>query len=227
MKIISWNCSGKFREKYSYIQKYAADIYVIQECEDPAQCDNPDYRRFAKNCIWVGDNKSRGLGIFATDGIALKKNNWKCGCLRLFLSVNVNGQFDLLGVWACKPYIAEYYIYQSFHIKKYNRHTIILGDFNSNAIWDKKHDHRSHSAVVRALADMRMVSAYHHVFHEQQGKERQYTFYLYRHMDKGYHIDHCFTNASNIKDYRVLFEAECLNLSDHIPICLHTNTLSK
>ena len=36
MKIISWNCNGKFREKFSAILEEDADIYVIQECENPA-----------------------------------------------------------------------------------------------------------------------------------------------------------------------------------------------
>lgn len=32
MKIVSWNCNGKFREKFSVLQKLDADIYVVQEC---------------------------------------------------------------------------------------------------------------------------------------------------------------------------------------------------
>ena len=35
MRIISWNANGKFREKFSFILNGAADIYVIQECENP------------------------------------------------------------------------------------------------------------------------------------------------------------------------------------------------
>ncbi len=32
MKIVSWNCNGKFREKFFVLQKPDADIYVVQEC---------------------------------------------------------------------------------------------------------------------------------------------------------------------------------------------------
>lgn len=37
MRIVSWNCNGKFREKYRYLLKLQADILVIQECENPSE----------------------------------------------------------------------------------------------------------------------------------------------------------------------------------------------
>ena len=40
MKFVSWNCAGAFREKFEEIIKEDADIYVIQECEDPAKSDS-------------------------------------------------------------------------------------------------------------------------------------------------------------------------------------------
>ena len=35
MKIVSWNCSGKFRAKFQEIAKLCTGIRVIQECENP------------------------------------------------------------------------------------------------------------------------------------------------------------------------------------------------
>ena len=55
LKIVSWNCNGKFREKFTEIIEEDADIYVIQECEDPSQSSEEEYREFAgENYIWTG-----------------------------------------------------------------------------------------------------------------------------------------------------------------------------
>ena len=112
MKIVSWNCGGKFREKFQDIIVVDADIYVIQECENPAECKSIAYIEFAHNYLWIGENKNKGLGVFAKNDIQLRENNWQKYCLRNFLSVRVNDLFNLVAVWACKPYIEEYYIYQ-------------------------------------------------------------------------------------------------------------------
>ncbi len=220
MKIVSWNCNGKFLKKFKNVVKLNADIYVIQECENPTNFKNTNYFSFASNYIWIGDNKNKGLGIFAKDNIELKMNNWEPYCLRNFISVNINSSFDLVGVWACDPYIEEYYIYQCIHINKYNNKTIIIGDLNSNKIWDKQHKKRNHTNVVKILEKKGLISAYHYFYNENQGEEKQKTFYLYRHLDKGYHIDHCFIHKERIKNYKVLDYKKWLIYSDHIPIML-------
>lgn len=222
MRILSWNCNGKFRDKFQEVLAIEADIYVIQECENPAECSSTAYKKFADNYLWIGENKNKGLGVFARKGILLEENSWPKYCLRNFLSIRVNTVFDLIAVWACRPYIEEYYIYQNINIPYYNNDTVIIGDFNSNAIWDKKHYTRTHSAVVQQLNEIGLCSAYHYINGEDQGNESTPTFYLYRHTDKGYHIDHCFISASNIQNYRVLHSIDWLKKSDHLPILLET-----
>lgn len=217
MKIISWNCNGKFREKYPIIQAYDADIYVIQECEKPEKYPKR-FSGFYSNCCWCGENENKGLGIFAKSEIKLEINDWPKYCLRNFLSLKINSSFDLIGVWACSPYIEEYYIYQAINIDKYNNKTVIIGDFNSNAIWDKKHGKRNHGAVVAELTRIGIASAYHYVTGEQMGCESQSTFYLHKNKDKKYHIDYCFINPVCIKEFKILNSDEWLQYSDHLPI---------
>lgn len=103
-----------------------ADIYVIQECEDPATCVNSDYHDFAGQYIWTGESKNKGLGIFVKNNIEFSRNNWETYCLRNFISVNVGSAFDLIGVWACYPYIGEYYLsyIKTYSLSNLTRYTL-------------------------------------------------------------------------------------------------------
>lgn len=217
MKIISWNCRGAFRKKFSLIQKYDADVYIIQECENPEKYPK-EFSQFPTNYVWWGESENKGLCIFAKSDIEMKKNDWPVYCLRHFISVRINNRFDLLGVWASPPYIEEYYIYQSINIDRYNEDTILIGDFNSNSIWDKNHRKRNHSAVVKQLETKNIVSAYHYISGEQAGQETKETFYLHKNKNKGYHIDYCFLNPKNLKSFEIFDSEEWLEYSDHMPI---------
>lgn len=221
MKIVSWNCGGKFRKKFIQLQILDADIYIIQECENPQKYPNTPYYQFARNYIWIGENPNKGLAIFAKDTVEISNNNWNPFCLRHFLSVRVNNTFDLLAVWACKPYIEEFYIYQSIHFDKFTSEMIIMGDFNSNAIWDKKNEIRTHTAVVNRLQPLGLDSAYHFINHESHGSETTNTFFLYRHPDKGYHIDYAFLKSSSIENFEIANNNSWLQFSDHKPIILY------
>ena len=61
MKIVTWNCNGYFSERFPAILEENADIYVIQECENPLIIDSEKYNDFASNYYWVGENQYYGL----------------------------------------------------------------------------------------------------------------------------------------------------------------------
>ncbi len=224
MKILSWNCNGKFREKYKEILKYNADIYVIQECEKPDKYFNKKYenfKNFANNYLWIGNNDNKGLAVFAKDNINLKELKWKNYSLRYFLPILVNNKYTLLAVWAGKPYIEEYYVYQQINIDNYDDNTILIGDFNSNVRWDRKHNIRTHTNASNELKKKNLISVYHKVFNEIESKETKPTFYLHRNINKPYHIDYAFCHKDLIKDFKVLDDyTHWLNYSDHLPIIL-------
>ena len=104
MKIVTWNCNGAFRNKFNSIRELDADIYIIQECEDPKRTYDAKYKGWSSNYLWIGDNKNKGLGIFAKSEIDLCPLDWsnkyKDHSVKYFLPCIVNNEFQLLAVWA-------------------------------------------------------------------------------------------------------------------------------
>ena len=227
MRLVSWNCNKKFREKFNYISKYNADLYIIQECENPNNFKNTPYGEWAKNSLWIGENPNSGLGIFGNSEIAISKLDWENHFLNYFLPCRINNTFDLLGVWASKPYIEAMVVYLSFNYHNINDKTIILGDFNSNVIWDKQHNIRSHSTLNKLMSEKGLVSAYHHYLNSDFGKEKDPTFYLHKNVNKPYHIDYCYCKPEIIENFQIdIFGDWDTNkkllgfISDHVPIII-------
>ena len=95
MKIVTWNCNGKFSTKFPAILEEDADIYVIQECENPLIAKSEEYLEFASNYYWVGENQYYGLGIFAKDNVKLELVDLDDNGLRYFIPVNVDDDLNL------------------------------------------------------------------------------------------------------------------------------------
>ena len=101
------------------------------------------------------------------------------------------------------------------------RETILLGDLNSNAIWDRERAVSNHSSVVKLLAEANLVSVYHEYFGETPGRERQSTYFHYRSPQRGYHLDYCFVPKSWLGRLKTVtvgaFDPWCTQ-SDHTPL---------
>ena len=103
LKILTWNCNGALRKKFDNLLDFNADIYIIQECENPAETKHKEYNDWAENYLWIGDTKNKGIGIFTNKDIELKKLKWsdnfKDHKVKHFLPCSINGEFDLLAIW--------------------------------------------------------------------------------------------------------------------------------
>jgi exonuclease III len=227
MKIVSWNCNGALRKKLEQLCSLDADLYIVQECEDPSKTNNKEYSSWANNYRWVGNNKNKGLGIFAKEGILLNSLPLDSGRLEYFLPVTVNDAFTLLAVWtreANSPtfkYIGQMWKYLQQHKNYFHASdSVIIGDFNSNACWDAWDRWWNHSDVVREFEEIGIVSLYHLQRSEEQGKEREPTFYMYKKPNKPYHIDYAFVSKSMAPSASIDIGTPTIWLhhSDHMPL---------
>lgn len=233
MKILTWNCNGSFRKKIEFLQQIEADIYIIQECENQQQSKGA-YEAWLPNLIWKGNNKNKGLGVFAREDYKLEQLYWEDFELELFLPIRVNDNFQLLAAWtkyANSPkfqYIGQLWKYLQLHEELIKvQPTLICGDLNSNAQWDVWDRWWNHSDVVNQLQAMNILSLYHELSNEEQGKETLPTFFMNRNHEKNYHIDYLFCHrnlfSKNNSSFKIFDKYEWLNYSDHIPLLFEIN----
>ena len=230
MKLITWNCQGAFRKKAQPITDCQPTIVAIQECECPAKL------RFAKELpqpddfLWQGDNLDKGVGVFTYGDLRLTLDESYDPTIRHCIPLRIRGEVDchVLAVWAmghkekARSYVGQVY-HAVHHYANFirRRETILLGDFNSNAIWDRERKVSNHSALVKVLAEANLMSVYHEYFGEAPGQERQATYFHHRSPHQGYHLDYCFVPKSWLARLQSVtigpFEPWC-GYSDHAPL---------
>ena len=226
-----------FRKKADFLLKHQPDIVIIPECEHPDKLKFNTGTLRPTDIFWYGTNPNKGLGVFSYSNYKFKLLDTHNPDFRMVLPFSVTGgkiDFTLLAIWANNPDDRNYqYIGQVWKaINHYtdllkNKKTILIGDFNSNTIWDKPRREGNHSTVVDFLKSKGIHSTYHKFFKQKQGQEDQKTLFMYRHKDKSYHIDYCFASNDFIKKIaKVEVGAyddwnEC---SDHTPLIVTFKT---
>ena len=231
MKLISWNCNMAFRKKADLLLVHQPDIMIIQECEHLDKL--PFISKYGEgiDCLWFGKNLHKGMAVFAFGKYKLKVCNHHREEFRMVVPIEVNDgqdQFLLFAIWANNPDDKDgQYVTQVWKaIRHYaedlkNNKVILAGDFNSNSIWDIPRREGNHSDVVTFLENLGIHSVYHTKLTQVQGKESHPTFYLYRHLEKPYHIDYFFvseTLLNQLDSVSVGSHENWKGLSDHVPI---------
>lgn len=222
-----------FRKKAGLLLSLHPDIVIVPECEHPDKLKFSDDIRQPSDMLWFGNNLNKGLGIFSYSDFRFRVHKKHNPELRMIIPVAVTGgttKFLLYAIWANNPADPDgQYVEQIWkaihHYKKYitNKQTILIGDFNSNTIWDRKRRAGNHSNVVKHLEEKGIYSCYHLHHQQAQGKEQHPTYYLYRHQDKPYHLDYCFVSADlreRIKSVEIGDYDYWSPYSDHMPVII-------
>lgn len=230
MKIITWNCQGAYRRKSHMITELQPDIAIIQECERPEKLIFPHKVTTPNTGLWFGDAK-KGIGVFSYSHYQFRLSECYLPSIRHCVPLEVYGEhsFNMVVIWAMNDpqrlfsYAGQIYLalreYRTF-IKA--RDTVLIGDFNSNSIWDRKSPRpTNHSEIVSDLHREGIVSLYHEYYDELQGKETTKTLYMCRNLARGYHVDYCFapkTWFKNMLSIQVGNYETWSNYSDHCPL---------
>lgn len=238
MRIVSWNCKiGFSRNKAEYINKYNADIYIIQEC---TKNDIEQLKDFKKYSTWYGDN------IDSTYGVGYFSDNYQCKLLpennnefRYVVPYEISGentQFTLFSIWTKDKDINNKkieYTEQTWKAinydvyKKYlNKSVLLIGDFNSNNYWHKQYKEKkvpAHSDIIEKLSELNIISVYHEYYKCINGKEEDPTLLWQMNETQRFHIDYCFASLDfkiNKIEVGTINEWRKTRLSDHCPLII-------
>jgi exodeoxyribonuclease III len=231
LKIIGWNCNMAYRKKAGFILAHQPDIVIVPECEHPDKLKFEAGAEQPKDIIWFGENQDKGLGVFSYSDYRFQLLDCHNPDIKIILPIAVTDggeDFILFATWANNPTDRKnQYIEQVWKaILEYNDllktdKTILMGDFNSNAIWDANHKIAGHSTVVDLLAQCGIHSLYHHHHQIKQGEELHPTFHFYRHKDKPFHIDYCFAGKyfiDRLESLEIGKYEDWAAYSDHMPV---------
>lgn len=222
MILVTWNCCrGPYLKKVALLDALNAQVAVLQECARPPEESD--------QCLWFGDNPRQGIAVVAKPPYSLARLPTRRAVPKFIIPVAVNGprSFTMLAVWSKARQKHSYVAAVLKAVRMYREllaagPAVVIGDFNSNSIWDKsRRADRNHSALVKMLESLDLVSAYHAHFGETQGAETRPTYYFQWKEAQPYHLDHCFIPAgwvNALTRVEVARYEEWKRHSDHRPL---------
>jgi exonuclease III len=225
MRLVTWNCAMALRNKWAQLAHLAPDVAVIQECEKKEKWPAQWY----SEAQWLGSNEHKGLAVVTFGPWRVEACEQIDPSIEFVLPTRITGPkaFNLLGVWTKQAAIKEHSYIGQLHraAQVYSSwlaaaDSVVIGDWNSNAIWDRER-RANHSATVALLADCGLASAYHLHYSCKHGSEPHPTWYNHKRADRGFHLDYCFVPGSwsaSLSAVQVGKFDEWRAYSDHCPV---------
>lgn len=233
MKIISWNCNMAFRKKYEKVLSLAPDLLVLQECENDKKLKDALSQFDHNQVIWHGNNQHKGVAIISFNSIKIELiEDHKLEFEYIIPLKLTNGslEINLFCIWAmphktirARRYIGQVWAAINYYSPYLTQESILIGDFNSNAIWDEKRRVGNHTDVVNLLLEKDIQSIYHLKNNCAHGLEQDPTFFLVKNIEKTYHMDYCFASnrlISKKTTIKIGQYEEWIKLSDHMPVII-------
>ena len=224
--------------KFEALFSLQPDIAIVPECADLPTLQRKAEELIPDQAVWVGENKNKGLGVFAFNGYEVRLDPSYNTDYRIIAPIRVEGpiSFNLLAAWSFNnrgevgrkdqpgPVLRALDGYSDFCTE---RPLVVAGDFNNHVQWDKPGHANNQSNINQALSNRGLVSAYHAILNVEHGNEPKPTHYWRDRKKDGpsYHIDYIFVPErwANRASTIIIgsFEDWCGNgLSDHVPLVL-------
>jgi len=221
LKILTWNCNLNFTSKYVEVEKYDADVLIIQECE---KLEKKSFKGYEFH--WIGHNEAKGLAILTKGESEFLEMRYNPKLI-YFLPVKFK-DILILGVWAFNSRAKKfgnsrsgYFLDAIEHYKEAigsSRRVIIAGDFNNGPQWDIPGHQNNFVDINRSLNDLGLFSAYHVYSKEVFGLESMQTHFHQKNPEKKFHIDYIYANFEEVVSAKIeRFENWSL-FSDHTPL---------
>jgi hypothetical protein len=235
MRLVSWNCATGFRAKRDAVMALLPDLLIVPECsrKDVESEVGSGQATFGH---WTGINSRKGLAVFAYGPVALSLSPIADDAIHYVVPLEIRTpvELNLLAVWT---HPGPYRLHRSAtcgYVGQIHRAltayggfltslpSVVIGDFNSSAIWDRTHPGHSHSDLAVRFDQLGMSSAYHLGSGEAQGAESKATHFFRRQRASPFHIDYCFASRELLVDAAVSIGApdQWLSLSDHMPLVI-------
>ena len=230
MKILCWNSEGSLIDKEEAIISLNPDIAIIPESEYLRNINSDKYHLKAKQHLWFPrGERNKVLSVLIYGNYKMDVYDYFKKEYKIIVPLSITGKttFDLYAIYANNPedpdnqYIEQVLKAINHYHDKLNDNCMLIGDFNSNIIFDKTYNNTYHSQVIELLNKKHIYSCYHSYFKEEPGKETMPTLYMQKKEGRPYHIDYCFASETYIKRIKGITIGkykDWIHLSDHMPI---------